>query len=70
MSDAPVVCFRDAAHDAFMAEFFGDERSFVLSWLASWPEVEIDWLIPDRARIIGMRYGTREDVLITQVIRF
>lgn len=69
MSDASFVCFDDDAHDDFMAEFLGDERAFVLNCLASWPEVAIDWLIPGRARIIGVRYLMRKDVLITQVIR-
>lgn len=69
MNDASFVCFSDAAHDDFMAEFLGDERAFVLNWLASWPEVVIDWLIPGRARIIGVRYMMRKEVLITQVIR-
>lgn len=69
MNDASFVCFSDASHDDFMAEFLGDERAFVLNWLASWPEVAIDWLIPGRARIIGVRYMMRKEVLITQVIR-
>jgi hypothetical protein len=63
--------FSDAdAHDAFMKEFDGAERDFILSCLAGWHETSIDWLIPGRARITGTHSPNRKEVLITEVIRF
>ena len=71
MNDASsVVCFSEVdVLDDFMDEFRSSERSFVLNHLADWQEAVIDWPIPGRARIIGTRSLTRNEVLITQVKR-
>jgi hypothetical protein len=70
MNRASELCFDDDAYDAFMAEFTGDERTFVLNLLAGWPGVAIDWLIPGRAHVLGVRHVTSKTITIVRVIRF
>lgn len=81
MEDANLrVCFTDPeVMVEFMDEFAPDgtddaevaEYKFILAYIAWWPATEMDWLIPGRARIIGMRPARQKEVmLVTHVIRF
>lgn len=75
----PYVCFSESEVLVdFMNEFppkgdgtDGLEHDFILFCLSEWPHATIDWTIPGRARIIGMRPSRRKEVmLVTHVIRF
>lgn len=76
------VCFTDDEVKAeFMDEFAPDgtdadaddelEYEFILFRIDQWRAAKLDWLIPGRARIIGIRPPKQKEVmLITHVIRF
>lgn len=81
MDDAsPKVCFTDLeVLKDFMDEFAPDGSDeaakayyqIILFRISRWQTAKMDYIVPGRARIIGMRPRRRKEVmLVTHVIRF